>query len=123
MEVCESFNVFPLPLLADEPAAPKELSRGVDVLLCETMSCAREARAAVEAACESDLPVWLSWTLQGDRPDKLPSGETIPEAFEAVAEFDLEAIMVNCCGANFVTPRGLQRGPPKVPDFCCWSKK
>ena len=90
-------------LLRDYREMVKELSRGVDVLLCETMSCAREARAAVEAACESDLPVWLSWTLQGDRPDKLPSGETIPEAFEAVAEFDLEAIMVNCCGANFVT--------------------
>lgn len=81
----------------------ERLAPAVDILLCETMSCAREARAAVRAACEADLPVWLSWTLQGDRPDRLPSRESLPEAYAAVAEFELEATLVNCCGANFVT--------------------
>ena len=78
------------------------LAPHVDILLCETLSCAREARAAVDAACESDLPVWLSWTLQGDVPDRLPSGESIVEAWEVVSDLELSALLVNCCGANFV---------------------
>lgn len=89
-------------LLRDYEEMVERLAPRVDILLCETMSCAREARAAVQAACGAGLPVWLSWTLQGDRPDQLPSGESLPEAYEAIAEFDLEATMVNCCGANFV---------------------
>ncbi|MFP6639187.1 MAG: homocysteine S-methyltransferase family protein [Myxococcota bacterium] len=90
-------------LLRDYREMVERLEPRVDILLCETMSCAREARAAVQAACEADLPVWLSWTLQGDRPDRLPSGESLSDAYEAVAEFDLDATLVNCCGANFVT--------------------
>ena len=90
-------------LLRDYEEMVERLAPRVDILLCETMSCAREARAAVQAACGAGLPVWLSWTLQGDRPDQLPSGESLPEAYEAVADFDLEATLVNCCGANFVT--------------------
>ena len=90
-------------LLRDYEEMVERLAPRVDILLCETMSCIREAKAAVQAACGAGLPVWLSWTLQGDRPDQLPSGETLPEAYAAIAEFDLEATLVNCCGANFVT--------------------
>ncbi len=90
-------------LLRDYEEMVEKLAPRVDILLCETMSCVREARAAAQAACGAGIPVWLGWTLQGDRPDQLPSGESLPEAFEAVAEFGLEATMVNCCGANFVT--------------------
>ncbi|MEE3327492.1 MAG: homocysteine S-methyltransferase family protein [Myxococcota bacterium] len=90
-------------LLRDYEEMVERLAPRVDILLCETMSCVREAKAAVQAACGAGVPVWLSWTLQGDRPDQLPSGESLPEAYEAVAEFDLEATLVNCCGANFVT--------------------
>jgi len=90
-------------LLRDYEEMVERLVPRVDVLLCETMSCVREARAAVQAACGAGVPVWLSWTLQGDRPDQLPSGESLPDAYAAVAEFDLDATLVNCCGANFVT--------------------
>lgn len=79
------------------------LAPRVDLLLCETLSCAREGRAAAEAACATGLPVWLSWTLQGNRPDRLPSGETLQQAYGAVSDLPIEAFLVNCCGANFVS--------------------
>jgi S-methylmethionine-dependent homocysteine/selenocysteine methylase len=67
------------------------------------MSSAREALAAATAATETDREVWVSWTLQGNRPDHLPSGETVREAYEALAHLRISAYLVNCCGANFVT--------------------
>ena len=91
-------------ILADYRRMVEMLAPRVDVLLVETMSSAREALAAVTAAAESDREVWLAWTLQGDRPDELPSGESLGEAFAAVKDFDrrISAYLVNCCGANFV---------------------
>jgi len=79
------------------------LAPEVDILLCETLSSAREAVAALRAAREHDREVWLSWTLMGDLPDRLPSGESVPEAFAAAESIGADAYLVNCCGANFVT--------------------
>jgi homocysteine S-methyltransferase len=79
------------------------LAPRVEILLCETMSSAREALAAATAATETDREVWVSWTLQGDRPDHLPSGETVREAYQALPHSRISAYLVNCCGANFVT--------------------
>ncbi len=90
-------------ILADYRRIAETLAPKVDILLCETLSSAREARAAVTAACETGAEVWLSWTLQGDRKGHLPSGETIAQAHAAVAGFDIRAFLFNCCGANFVT--------------------
>ena len=92
------------------------LGSRVDILLCETMSSAREAVAAVTAAAETDREVWVSWTLQGNRPGHLPSGETVADAYEAVAGLGARAHLVNCCGANFVggaipVLAGLSDGP------------
>lgn len=81
-----------------EVLAPK-----VDVLLCETLSLAREAVVAAECALETGREVWLSWTLQGNRLGQLPSGETLEEAFAAAAHLSVQAHLVNCCGANLVT--------------------
>ncbi|MCZ6867891.1 MAG: homocysteine S-methyltransferase family protein [Gammaproteobacteria bacterium] len=79
------------------------LATRVDILLCETLSCAREAVAAARAATAFDREVWLSWTLQGNLPDRLPSGETVEEAFDAASGLPVDGYLVNCCGANFVT--------------------
>lgn len=79
------------------------LAPRVEILLCETLSCAREAVAAARAATASHREVWLSWTLQGNLPDRLPSGETLEEAFDAASAFPVDGYLVNCCGANFVT--------------------
>ncbi|MEE9254970.1 MAG: homocysteine S-methyltransferase family protein, partial [Pseudomonadales bacterium] len=59
--------------------------------------------AAAKAATAADKEVWLSWTLQGNRPDHLPSGETVREAFDAASTLPVDAYLVNCCGANFVS--------------------
>lgn len=75
----------------------------VDLLLCETLSSAREAVAAATVAAETGREFWLSWTLQGSRPGRLPSGETVTEAFEAASGHAASGYLVNCCGANFVT--------------------
>ena len=69
------------------------LAPHVDLLLCETLSCAREARAAASAATESGQTVWLSWTLQGRHPDHLPSGEHLGEAFDAIADLEIDAFL------------------------------
>lgn len=91
-------------ILADYRQLVAALAPRVDILLVETMASAREAVAAVTAAAESDCSIWLSWTLMGDRPGELPSGESLEQAFEAVKPLDdrISAYMVNCCGANFV---------------------
>lgn len=68
----------------------------VDLMLCETMASAEEARAAALAATESDKPVWLSWTLADDGPPRLRSGETLADAAQAVADIPLAARLVNC---------------------------
>lgn len=55
-----------------------------DVLLCETMSCAREAAVAARAAVATGKPVWVSWTLAEDLSGNLVSGESVAEAVRAL---------------------------------------
>lgn len=78
------------------------LAPRVDVLLCETLSCLREARAAATAALETDLEVWLSLTLQGNRPGRLSGGERLEDVLAGLADLPVHALLVNCCGANLV---------------------
>jgi S-methylmethionine-dependent homocysteine/selenocysteine methylase len=92
-----------LSILTDYRRIAAALGSRVDVLLCETLSSAREAVAAARAARETDREVWVSWTLQGSRPDRLPSGESVSEAYRAAADLGADAYLVNCCAANFVT--------------------
>ena len=66
-----------------------------DVLLCETMSTAMEAKAACTAAAETGLPVWVSWTLDESKP-VLRSGETLQEAIEALSNIEVAAFLSNC---------------------------
>ena len=56
------------------------LAPHVDLLFCETMSSADEARAAATAATWSGKPVWVCWTLHEDRSGRLRSGEEIGDA-------------------------------------------
>jgi S-methylmethionine-dependent homocysteine/selenocysteine methylase len=75
-----------------------EVSKGSDLLLCETMSSVREARSAATAADASGLPIWVSWTLHEDGSGRLRSSETIAEAVDALADIKgLEACLLNCC--------------------------
>ncbi len=68
----------------------------VDLFICETMSTAQEARAAAQAATAHNKPVWVSWSLQDQAP-RLRSGESIEEAYGALAGLPIGAVLVNCC--------------------------
>ena len=88
----------------------------VDLILCETLANSHEAVWACEAAAETGLEYWMSWTLQGTRLNTLPSGESLADAVKSLGHLDPAANLVNCCGANFVTAalptlRELTDGP------------
>jgi len=76
----------------------------VDIIICETMSSALEAKCALKAALETNMPVWVSWTLHGDTSNTLPSGETVNQAFTQLIGLEPDAYLVNCCAANLVSP-------------------
>ena len=70
----------------------------VDLFLCETMSCAREARQAAEQALAhgGGKPVYVSWTLHETPGQGLRSGETVAEALAALDGLDVAAFLFNC---------------------------
>jgi len=83
----------------------KSIAPYCDLLLCETMSTADEARAAVTAAANTDLPIWVSWTLKENEP-VLRSGESINDAVEAVKSVKgakIEACLFNCTSPESIT--------------------
>lgn len=88
-----------LPLYQEQASI---LARHVDILLCETMSSAMEARAAALAACASGKPVWVAWTLHDNKPGVLRSGETIHEAYTAIEELPVDGHLANCCSPESI---------------------
>lgn len=76
---------------------------GVDLFICETMSLAREARAATIAAAESNLPVWTAFTVDDGDGTRLRSGEPLAEAAQEVMEAGAERVLVNCAMPEAVT--------------------
>jgi S-methylmethionine-dependent homocysteine/selenocysteine methylase len=79
------------------------LAPHVDLLLCETMSSADEARAAAVAATQTGKPVWVSWTLHEDRSGRLRSGEPLEDALKALAELPVSGVLANCCAPESIT--------------------
>ena len=94
------------PIYANLAAA---LEPSVDLFLCETMSCAREARNAALAARAAGrarrLPVYVSWTLDETPGRGLRSGESIAAALDAVADLDIDGFLFNC-----TTPEAIAAG-------------
>ena len=84
----------------------------VDIIICETMASTLEAKCALRAALKANIPVWVSWTLHGDKEDTLPSGESINQAFEGLKGLDADAYLINCCAANLIRPslKNLKEG-------------
>lgn len=72
------------------------LAPHVDLFLCETMASAVEAKAAATAACKTDKPVWVAWTLHEDRSGRPRSGETVSEVLRAIAKLPVTGILANC---------------------------
>ena len=79
------------------------LAPHVDLLLCETMSSAAEAKAAAQAACQTGKPVWVAWTLHEDRSGRLRSSETITEAAAALHDLPVSGYLANCCAPESIT--------------------
>lgn len=75
----------------------KLLAEHVDIVLCETMSSAEEARAAATAACETGKPVWVAWSLHDNKLGVLRSEESIEQAFEAIQDLPINGFFANCC--------------------------
>jgi homocysteine S-methyltransferase len=72
-----------------------------DVLALETVPDIDEAEAMLRAAAPTGLPVWLSYTVDGDRTR---AGQPLAEAFALAAGRDeVVAVGVNCCA-----PRDVQ---------------
>jgi len=108
----ESYRFDLVP--ADAVALPiyaslvRALDPYVDLFLCETMSCIREARNAASAACEvaqGRKPVWVSWTLAEEPGAGLRSGESIAEAVRALEHLPIDAFLFNC-----TTPAAIEWG-------------
>ncbi|MEQ6916824.1 homocysteine S-methyltransferase family protein [Halomonas aquatica] len=78
-------------------------AEGVDLFLCETMSLIREARAATLAAVESNLPVWVAFTVADHDGTRLRSGEPLAEAARAVVAAGADAVLVNCAVPEAIT--------------------
>ena len=71
---------------------------GVDLLLIETMNTIHEADAALDAALETGLPVWVSFVCRGG--PELFSGEPLVDAVRMVLNKNhpsIAVVMVNCC--------------------------
>lgn len=88
----------------DDAAGPvyrrmvRAMAAVVDLYLCETMSCAREARCAAAEALRhgGGKPVYVSWTLDEVPGNGLRSGETLSEALAALDGLDVSAFLFNC---------------------------
>lgn len=96
--VGEFDDIIPLYQEQAELLAPH-----VDLLLCETMSSAAEAKAAALAAGQTGKPVWVAWTLHEDQSGRLRSGETISEAAAALNGLPVSGYLANCCAPESIT--------------------
>ncbi len=67
---------------------------GVDFILVETMNTIREARAAVGAAREADMPFAVSFITTGK--GSLLSGEPLADAVKTLEPLRPSLVMVNC---------------------------
>ncbi|VAV97150.1 hypothetical protein MNBD_ALPHA06-923 [hydrothermal vent metagenome] len=77
------------------------LAPHVDILLCETMTTAMEARAAAMAASETGKTVWVSWTLHPDG-EKIRGGQSPAQALDALADIPVAAVLFNCSAGDAI---------------------
>lgn len=96
----------------------KSIAPYSDYLVCETMSTADEARAAVTGAATTGLPIWVSWTLDDVKP-VLRSGESLEEAVDAIRT--VEGANIQACLFNCSSPDSISLAMPilrsLVPDM------
>ncbi|MGO1078802.1 homocysteine S-methyltransferase family protein [Inquilinus sp. CA228] len=76
------------------------LAPHVDFWLAETQSSIREVAAAAAAVAGRGKPLWISYTIEDERPElgmpRLRSGEAVDEAVSAALDLGAEAVLFNC---------------------------
>ncbi|MGK9231817.1 homocysteine S-methyltransferase family protein [Inquilinus limosus] len=76
------------------------LAPHVDLWLAETQSSIREVAAAAAAVAGRCQPLWISYTIEDERPGpgmpRLRSGEPVEEAVRAALDLSAEAVLFNC---------------------------
>lgn len=75
------------------------LAPQVDHWLAETLSSLAEARLAASLTAPTGKPIWLSFTLEDEKPTPEPalrSGESVAEAARLAAELGAAALLFNC---------------------------
>lgn len=68
----------------------------VDLFMCETMCCIKEAEAAGQAASESNKPYWMAFSVSDECDGVLRSKESIEDAYNAIAATGPQAVLLNC---------------------------
>lgn len=84
-----------IPLYAD---MAKKLAPHVDFLICETVASVSHAEAILTGARQTNLPVWLSVTLDDENGTRLRSGEPVS---------DLSHLTPNAWLANCSAPEAM----------------
>ena len=79
------------------------LASKTDLLLIETMSSIDQAEGALRAAIKTDVPVWLSLTVDDFDGTKLRSGESLSKTRSLVETYKPEAVLINCSRPEAVT--------------------
>jgi homocysteine S-methyltransferase len=112
------------------------ISERVDLLLAETLSTIREARAIIRAlsrvlkqqqqqqqqqqhksATLPSIPLWLSFTVKDDCPTQLRSGESLMEGLnmcisESAAVGNQQQINLDAIGVNCSSPKAVSAAVP-----------
>ncbi|NDW45898.1 homocysteine S-methyltransferase family protein [Ruegeria sp. PrR005] len=68
----------------------------VDLFLIETAASVAQAEGALRGASIGTKPVWLSVTVMDDDGTRLRSGEGVGELAAIVAQYQPQAVLVNC---------------------------
>lgn len=66
----------------------------VDILLGETLSQAKEARIIAKIAQKTDIPLWISFTV--NETGNLRSGESLRNVAKELLHLGVKALLVNC---------------------------
>ena len=118
VDVLVSSYVFLLSTLLEE--------EGVDLLLAETLSTAREGIAIVRALSQislatkpnNSMPLWLSFTIDDfAQPTVLRSGESLEKALDSVLnEAENRGIQLQAIGVNCASPGAVSKAIPCLVD-------
>lgn len=87
---------------------------GVDLILIETMNSIQEAVAAAQAAAIHELPIFVSWTCEGD--GKILNGDRVEDGIRFLEPYRPAAFLINCTSAKHITAAlKKMRAVSKVP--------